>query len=112
MRFACLISCLINPCWPRKLTTKQFVLVNSLLYIVKLNRCIVKLLGVQGDSKGEEKYQKACCRLQSEKQQQRRLLLVNLVNRFKKEQLVIDSKQQLSRKVVDKDTRDVLERSD
>jgi hypothetical protein len=39
-----------------KLTTEQSVLVNSLLYIVKLNRRIVKLSGVQGDSEGEEKY--------------------------------------------------------
>jgi hypothetical protein len=112
MRFACSMSRSIDPCWPRKLTTKQSALVNSLPYIVKLNRCIVKLSGVQGDSKGEEKYQKARRRLQSEKQQQRRLLLVDLVNHFKKEQLVINSERQLSGKVVDKDTQDALERSD
>jgi hypothetical protein len=88
------------------------VLVNSFLYIVKLNCYIVKLSEVQGDSEKEEKYQKACCRLQSKKQQQQRLLLVNFVNCFKKEQPVINSKQQLSEKVVDKDIQDILEQSD
>jgi hypothetical protein len=72
----------------------------------------VKLSGVQGDSEGEEKYQKARRRLRSEKQRQRRLLLVDLVDRFKKEQPVIDSERQLSGKVVDEDTRDALEQSD
>ena len=61
---------------------------------------------------GEEKYQKAIRRLRSEKQRQRRLLLVELVDRFKKEQPVIDSERQLSGKVVDEDTRDALEQSD
>ena len=103
IRFVYSMSCLIDLCQLQKLTTKQSVLVNGLLCIVKLNRCIVKLSGVWGDSKKEEKYQKACCCLQSKKQQQQRLLLVDLVDCFKKEQLVIDSKQQLSRKVVDKD---------
>jgi hypothetical protein len=40
------------------------------------------------------------------------LFLVDLVDCFKKEQLVIDSKQQLSEKVVDEDIQDVLEQSD
>ena len=102
----------IDPRRPRKLTTEQSASVNSLPCIVKLNRRIVKLSGVRGDSEGEEKYQKACRHLQSEKQRQRRLLLVDLVDRFKKEQPVIDSERQLPGKVVDKDTRDALERSD
>jgi hypothetical protein len=63
MRFAYSMSHLINLCWPWKLTTEQSVLVNGLPCIIKLNRRIVKLSGVQGDSKGEQKYQKACCRL-------------------------------------------------
>jgi hypothetical protein len=68
---------------------------------------------LRGDYKGEEKYQKAVRRLRSKKQRQRRLLLVDLVvDRFKKEQLVINSERQLSRKVVDEDTLDTLERSD
>jgi hypothetical protein len=45
-------------------------------------------------------------------QRQRRLLLVEIVDRFKKEQPVIDSERQLSGKVVDEDTRSALERSD
>ncbi|KAG9229421.1 hypothetical protein BJ875DRAFT_537715 [Amylocarpus encephaloides] len=89
MRFACSISRSIDPRRPRKLTTE-----------------------VRGDSKGEEKYQKTIRRLRSEKQRQRRLLLVDLVDRFKKEQPVINSERQLSGKVVDEDTRDALERSD
>jgi len=43
---------------------------------------------------------------------QRKLLLVEIVDRFKKEQPVIDSERQLSGKVVDEDTRGALERSD
>jgi hypothetical protein len=43
---------------------------------------------------------------------QRRLLLVKIVDRFKKEQPVIDSERQLSGKVVDEDTYSVLEQSD
>jgi hypothetical protein len=66
----------------------------------------------QGDAEGEEKYQKAIRRLRSEKQRQCRLLLIELVDRFKKEQPVIDSERQLSGKVVDEDTRDELEQSD
>lgn len=44
-------------------------------------------------------------------QRQRRLLLVALADQFKNEQPVIDSGRQLSRKVVDEDTRDALKRS-
>jgi hypothetical protein len=46
------------------------------------------------------------------KQQQRRLLLVEVANRFKKEQLVINSKRQLLGKVVNKDTQGALGRLD
>jgi len=40
----------------------------------------------QGDSKGEEKYQKAHYYLWSEQQQYQRLLLVDLVDHYKKVQ--------------------------
>ncbi|KAG9236200.1 hypothetical protein BJ875DRAFT_503499 [Amylocarpus encephaloides] len=76
MRFTCLISRSIDPRRPRKLTIEQSTSVNRLLYIIKLDRRIARLLRVRGDFKGEEKYQKS-----------------------------------LSGKVVDEDTRDVLERS-
>ncbi|PQE05390.1 C2H2 finger domain-containing protein [Rutstroemia sp. NJR-2017a BBW] len=59
----------------------------------------------------EENYHKACRRLRNEKQRQRRLLLVEIVDRFKKEQPVIESERQLLGKVVDEDTRGALERS-
>ncbi|KAH6667257.1 hypothetical protein B0J14DRAFT_603092, partial [Halenospora varia] len=94
MRFACSMSRSIDPRRPWKLTTEQSASINGL-------PCI-----------GEEKYQKACRRLKSEKQRQRRLLLVDIVDRFKKEQPVIDSERQLSGKVVNEDTRDAFERSD
>lgn len=102
----------IDPRRPRKLTTEQSLSVDRLPCVVKLNRRIAKLSGALRDSKGEEKYQKVRRRLQSEKQRQRRLLLADLVDRFKKEQPVIDSERQLSGKVVDEDKRDALERSD
>jgi hypothetical protein len=50
--------------------------------------------------------------LKSERQRQRRLLLLNIVDKYKKEQPVIDSERQLSGKVADEDVRDALERSD
>ncbi|KAH8587036.1 hypothetical protein B0O99DRAFT_699067 [Bisporella sp. PMI_857] len=73
---------------------------------------LMRLSGIREDPAGEEKYQKARRRLQSEKQRQRRLLLADLVERFKKEQPVIDSERQLAGKVVDEDTRDALAQSD
>jgi hypothetical protein len=112
MGFACSMSRSIDPRRPWKLTTKQSASINGLPCIVKLNRRIAKLSGLQGDDEGEEKYQKACRRLKSEKRRQRRLLLADIVDRFKKEQPVIDSERQLSGKVVNEDTRDALERSD
>ena len=112
MRFVYLISRSIDPRRPRKLTTEQSALVNGLLCIVNLNQYIVKLSGLRGDNKGEEKYQKACRRLRSEKQRQRRLLLVDLVDRYKKEQPVIDSERQLAGLVVDKDILKALEQSE
>ena len=44
MRFACSMSCLINPHWLQWLNTEQSVSVNSLPCIDKLNCHIVKLL--------------------------------------------------------------------
>jgi hypothetical protein len=112
MRFACLISRSIDPRRPRKLTTKQSASVNSFPCILTLEHCIAKLSTLRRDHKGEEKYLKAIRRLRSEKQRQRRLLLVDLVDRFKKEQPVINSERQLSGKVVDQDTLGTLERLD
>ncbi|KAH8585358.1 hypothetical protein B0O99DRAFT_679450, partial [Bisporella sp. PMI_857] len=112
MRFACSMSRSIDPRRPRKLTPEQSASVNELPCIVKLKCRITKLSGIREDPVGEAKYQKARRRLQSEKQRQRRLLLVDLVERFKKEQPVIDSERQLAGKVVDEDTRDALAQSD
>ena len=112
MRFACSMSRSIDPRRPRKLTTEQSASINRLPCILKLDRRIARLSRVRGRPGGEEEYQKAIRRLRSEKQRQRRLLLVELVDRFKKEQPVIDSERQLSGKVVDEDTRDALEQSD
>lgn len=112
IRFAYSMSRSIDPRRPRKLTTEQSASVNSLPCIVKLHGRIAKLSRARGGSKGEEKYQKVRRRLQSEKQRQRRLLLADLVDCFKKEQPVIDSERQLSGKVVNEDTRDALEQSD
>ena len=112
MRFACSMSRSIDPRRPWKLTTEQSASVNDLLYIVKLAQRAKELSGALVDSPREKKYRKACRHLMNEKQRQRRLLLVEIVDRFKKEQPVIDSERQLSGKVVDEDTRGALERSD
>lgn len=102
----------IDPRRPRKLTKEQSASINGLPCIRKLNRRIVKLLGLRGDDEREEKYQKASRRLKSEKRRQRRLLLVDHVDPYKKEQPVIDSERQLAGLVVDEDTRGALERSE
>jgi hypothetical protein len=94
------------------LTTKQSVSINNLLYIVKLGQYTKKLSGAPVGSQRKKNYSKACRYFRNKKQQQRKLLLVEIVDCFKKEQPVIDSKQQLSGKVVDKDTQGILERSD
>jgi hypothetical protein len=112
MRFTYSMSQSIDPRCPWKLTTKQSASVNDLPCIVKLARRAKKLSGAPEASEKEEKYYQACRRLENEKRQQRRLLLVEIVDRFKKEQPVIDSERQLSGKVVDEDTRGALERLD
>jgi hypothetical protein len=111
MRFACSMSRSIDPRWPWKLTPKQSASVKYLPCIIKLAKRAEKLSGAPAGTR-RKKYQKACQRLRNEKQRQRRLLLVEIVDRFKKEQPVIDSERQLSGKVVDEDTRSALERSD
>jgi hypothetical protein len=60
----------------------------------------------------EEKYKRAIRRLTNKTQRQRRLLLVKIRDRYKKEQPVIDSERQLLGQVVDKEVRSVLERSE
>jgi hypothetical protein len=112
MRFACSMSRSIDPRRPWKLTPEQSASVKYLPCIIKLTKRAEKLSGALSGTRREEKYQKACRRLRNEKQRQRRLLLVEIVDRFKKEQPVIDSERQLSGKVVDEDTRSALERSD
>ena len=79
----------IDPCRPWKLTTEQSASINGLLCIIKLNRRPTKLSGLGEGGERKDKYQTACRRLKSEKQRQRRLLLVDLIERFKKEQPVI-----------------------
>ena len=105
MRFACSMSRSIDPRRPWKLTTEQSMSINYLPCIVKLAQRAKKLSGALEGSKEQEKYHQACRRLENEKRRQRRLLLVEIVDRFKKEQPVIDSERQLSGKVVDEDTR-------
>lgn len=93
------------------MTTEESASVNNLPCIVKLSRRVKKLSAAPVGSQRDEKYHKVNRRLKSERQRQRRLLLVEIVNRFKKEQPVIDSEQQLSGKVVNEDTRNALEQS-
>ncbi|KAE9373871.1 hypothetical protein N431DRAFT_407568 [Stipitochalara longipes BDJ] len=112
MRFACSMSRSIDPRRPWKLTPSQSASVKYLPCIVKLAQHIDSLSGAPVGSSREKKFQKARRRLRNEMQRQRRLLLVEIVNRFKKEQPVIDSERQLSGKIVDEDARGALERSD
>jgi hypothetical protein len=63
-------------------------------------------------SRREERYHKAVRRLRNEKQRQRDLFLRVIIERYKKEQSVIDSERQLSGEVVDEEVRSALERSD
>jgi hypothetical protein len=100
------------PCRPHCWGSGQSASVNDMPCIIKLTQCAKKLSGAPVGSRREENYRKACRRLTNEKQRQRRPLLVEMVDRFKKEQPVIDSERQLSGKVVDEDTRGALERSD
>jgi hypothetical protein len=112
MRFICSMSRSIDPRRPWKLTPEQSASVNDLPCIIKLAQHAKKLSGAPEGSQRWKKYCKACRRVENEKKRQRRLLLVNIVNCFKKEQPVKDSDRQLSGKVVDEDTRGALERSD
>jgi len=57
------------------------------------------------------KYLKAGKCLTNERQRQRRLLLVDVKERFK-EQPIIDSERQLSGKMINEDTRDALVQTD
>ncbi|KFY46137.1 hypothetical protein V494_00595 [Pseudogymnoascus sp. VKM F-4513 (FW-928)] len=112
MRFACSMSRSIDPRRPWKLTPTQSASINILPCIVKWSRITARLSGASVGSRREERYQKAQKRLTSERARQRRLLLLDIVDRYKKEQPVIDSERQLSGKVVDEDVRGALERSD
>ena len=79
---------------------------------MKLSQIAAHLLGSPEGSRRVERYQKVQKRLKSERARQRRLLLLDIVDRYKKEQPVIDSERQLSGKVVNEDIRGVLEQSD
>jgi len=112
MRFAYSISRSIDPRRPWKLTPEQSASVNDLPCIIKLAQRAKKLSGAPEGSQRWKKYRKACRCVENEKMRQRRLLLVDIVDWFKKEQPVKDSERQLSGKVVDGGTRGALERSD
>jgi hypothetical protein len=112
MRFACSMSRSIDPRRPWKLTPGQSASVNDLPCIVKLARRAEKLSGAKVGSEEEEKYYRAYRCLNNEKLRQRRLLLVDIRDRYKKEQPVRDSERQLSGKVVDEEVRSVLEHSE
>jgi hypothetical protein len=112
MRLACSMSRSIDPRRPRKLTTEQSGSINDLPCIVNLVDRVEKYSDARKGSRREAKYWKARKRLLNEKQRQRRLLLEDVKDRFKKEQPVIDSERQLSGKVINEDTRDALMRTD
>jgi len=112
MRFACSMSRSIDPRRPWKLTSAQSASVINLPCIVKLSQIAAHLSGSPEGSRREERYRKVKKRLTSERARQRRLLLLDIVDRYKKEQPVIDSERQLSGRVVDEDVRGALERSD
>ncbi|KFY96073.1 hypothetical protein V498_02927 [Pseudogymnoascus sp. VKM F-4517 (FW-2822)] len=112
MRFACSMSRSIDPRRPWKLTPAQSASFNNLPCIVQLSKIAAHLSGSPEGSRREVRYQKVQKRLTSEKARQRRLLLLEIVDRYKKEQPVIDSERQLSGKMVDEDVRGALERSD
>jgi hypothetical protein len=97
---------------PRKLTLEQSVLFNDLPGIIKITKLVKKLSSASEGSQTEEKYKRAIKRLRSEKQQQRRLLLIDIKDCYKKEQPVRDSARQLSGKIVDEDMRRALARSE
>lgn len=109
MRFACSMSRSIDPRRPWKLTSAQSASVNNLPCIVKLCQIAARLSGFPEGSRREVRYQKVQKLLKSERARQRRLLLLDIVDRYKKEQPVIDSERQLSGKVVDEDVRGALE---
>ncbi|KFY89160.1 hypothetical protein V500_05907, partial [Pseudogymnoascus sp. VKM F-4518 (FW-2643)] len=112
MRFACSMSWSIDPRRPWKLTPMESASINNLPCIVKWSQIVARLSGALEGSRREERYQKAQKRLRSERARQRRLLLLDIVDRYKKEQPIIDSERQLSGKVVDEDVQGALERSD
>lgn len=102
----------IDPRRPRKPTPEQYASVNKLLYILKLQKRVDDLSDARLGSPRDDRLQKAIKRLRNEKQWKRRLLLKDIVERYKIEQPVEDSERQLSGLVVDEDTRDALVRAD
>lgn len=140
MQFSCSMSRSIDPRRPRKLTPKQSASIKDLPCIVKLAERVKKLSKslesssrkekhikkthrrtltgrvkksrALEDNQIEEKYLRAGNRLRSEKQRQRRLLLIDIKDQYKKEQPVRDSARQLSGKILDEEVLDVLKRSE
>jgi Protein of unknown function (DUF3435) len=112
MRFACSMSRSIDSWRPWKLNPEQSRSVIDYPCIVKLQRRVDSLYGASKASRREERHHKAVRRLRNEKQRQRDLLLRVIIERYKKEQSVIDSERQLSGEVVDEEVRSALERSD
>jgi Protein of unknown function (DUF3435) len=112
MQFACSMSRSIDPRRPQKLTLEQSASVNDLPGIIKMTERVQKLSRAPEGSRTEEKYKRVVKRLRSEKQRQRRLLLIDIKDRYKKEQPVRDSARQLSGKIVDEEVRSELERSE
>lgn len=91
------------------MTLEQFALVNNLLGIIKITKRVKKLSIALEGSQTEEKYKHVVKRLRK-KQRQRRLLLINIKDYYKKEQPVGDSTRQLLGKIVDEKWRSKLER--
>jgi hypothetical protein len=112
MEFICSMSRSIDPRRPWELTTEQSASINDLPCIVKLKKPVERLSGAPRGSRKWKKRQEALRRLRNEKQRQRNLLLRDIIERYNKEQPVIDSERQLSGTVVDEDVRSALERSD
>jgi hypothetical protein len=108
MRFACSMSRSIDPRRPRFLNEEQKAMLKTLPCIVKLEERVARRAR-QGKAK---KHQEALKLLRNERQRQRRLLLRDVIEKYKKDQPVIDSERQLSGKVVDEDVRGALERSE
>jgi hypothetical protein len=103
MEFICSMSRSIDPRRFWELITEQSASINDLPCIVKLREPVDRLSGAPKGSQKWKKRKEALRRLRNERQRQRDLLLRDIIERYNKEQPVIDSERQLSGKVVDED---------